>query len=522
MNRENNSRKTKRVATGTIRTAVLLLLALLILQAGYADELPSGQLMEYIYHSEQIVYSEKEAQYSFRMEMELTASSFVKYYFDPAIEKAERSLCIEATDKILANQSIEGALPEIYVFSPDTYDGLYLEENKLYQPVCAWETPDYVTNVLLAVYGKFSHYGLAYGYAHWLCSEYAWSSAPEREFVIPSVSSVCDLNLLCLNAAFVGEQDATAAQALACNFVQFFIAENGEAALQKLLSASDTAEGMEAVGKELALYYQSNGLNYIPSLLRYGSGGTAFDYLVSSDLGVFYVGKDWIDRNLQSNPLIYSGFLHKNYPDIQQFFEINLKQMEQYQALFALDDYRNNLSILFVNNGGSSNYSFYQSGTHKIYVKNIDSFMHEYIHALTQPQASMEMWKTEGFTRYFSYRYDHYGIAFLNQDYNNTPDSEGTHYVYEYRSKINRPIDMAIDYGEIENIAVWSRSYSNPNASYVASSSFVQYLVGQYGERAVIRSLYGDGTPLPKSYTELVYDWNAYIQEAYQNYSKYP
>lgn len=514
MNKKSSGRKAKGEVANRIRMTALLLLALFILPVGYADE--------HIYQPETIFYSEKEAQYSFRREMELTATSLAKYYFDPAIEKAERSLCIEATDRILANQAIKEAVPEIYVFTPDTYDGLYLEENRLYQSVRAWETPDYVTDVLLAVYGKFSHYGLAYGYAHWLCGEYAWSSMPEHSFIVPGVSSVCDLNLLCLNAAFVGEQDAAVAQALAYNFVQSFIAENGEAALQKLLSASDTAEGMEAVGNELALYYQSHGLDYIPSLLRFGSGGTAFDYLVSCDTGTFYISKDWSDRNLQANPMLYQGFLHKNYPDIQQFFEINLKQMEQYQALFALDDYRNGLSILFVNSGGSSNYSFYQSGTHRIYVKNIDSFMHEYIHALTQPQTSMEMWKTEGFARYFSYRYDYYGIAFLNQDYNSAPDSAATRYVHEYRNKINRPIDMAADYGEIENIAVWSRSYTNPNASYVAGSSFVQYLVGQYGERAVVDSLYGDGTPLPKSYTELVHDWNAYIQDTYQDYSKYP
>lgn len=133
----------------------------------------------------------------------------------------------------------------------------------------------------------------------------------------------------------------------------------------------------------------------------------------------------------------------------------------------------------------------------------------------------MEAWETEGFARFFSYRYDDYGIAFLNQDYNNAPDSAATQYVHEFRNTINRPINMSIDYKELENIAVWSRSYTDPNASYVAGSSFVQYLVSLYGEKAVIDAIYGSKEPLPKSYEELVRSWNEYIENTYQGFSKY-
>ena len=80
---------------------------------------------------------------------------------------------------------------------------------------------------------------------------------------------------------------------------------------------------------------------------------------------------------------------------------------------------------------------------------------------------------------------------------------------------------MAKDYTELENIVVHSRSFTDPNKSYVTGSSFVQYLVKQYGEEAVISSIYGNGDPLPKTYAELVKEWNAYIEANYKNYSKY-
>ena len=80
---------------------------------------------------------------------------------------------------------------------------------------------------------------------------------------------------------------------------------------------------------------------------------------------------------------------------------------------------------------------------------------------------------------------------------------------------------MAKDYTELENIVVHSRSFTDPNKSYVTGSSFVQYLVKQYGEEAVISSIYGNGDPLPKTYAELVKEWNRYIEVNYKDYSKY-
>ena len=80
---------------------------------------------------------------------------------------------------------------------------------------------------------------------------------------------------------------------------------------------------------------------------------------------------------------------------------------------------------------------------------------------------------------------------------------------------------MAKDYRELENVAVYYFGFTDPNANYLTGSSFVQYLVKQYGEEAVINSIYGNGDPLPKIYAELVKDWVEFIENEYQGYSKY-
>lgn len=94
-------------------------------------------------------------------------------------------------------------------------------------------------------------------------------------------------------------------------------------------------------------------------------------------------------------------------------------------------------------------------------------------------------------------------------------------YIHEYLANINRPIDMAKDYCELENVAVYYFGFTDPNKNYLTGSSFVQYLVKQYGEEAVINSIYGNGDPLPKTYAELVKEWNEFIKTNYSNYSKY-
>lgn len=497
----------------------LALVALMMaICAGCATVPAEETSLQYEYTAQEITYSDENAKYAFRMDVEYTQGKFASYYFESAIDVAERQRCINATERILSEiENLETA-PEIYVFSPDTYNNTYIMENKIYTSRRDWESADFIADILLTVFGRCSHYGLAYGYAVVLCNQFQWAEGAGGSFILPETVSACDLNLLCFDPSFVSEEDALAVMRLASGFVDSYLSEHGETSVQQLLSVSDTAPGMETLRDALGSYYHINGLDFSPAVVRYGHGGVSYDYIVESDLGVFYIETNWVDENRDLNPLVTENFLHSNYAEVKDFFEINLDQMSQYQTLFALDDYNNDLQIIFSNIKNQSRYSFYRGDTHTIYLKNVDSLMHEYIHALTQPDASMMSWEIEGFARYFSYRYDHYGMALLNQDYNNTPETAETLYVHKYLKTIGRPIDMAVDYLELENIAVYSRSLTNPNKSYVAGSSFIQYLVNQYGEECVIQHIYGSGDALPKTYPELVRDWNTYIDETYQDF----
>ena len=492
------------------RFFVLLISTLLLLTSCVNNPLTSKRS----YVSVDVTYSESTAQYGFRLNMDSTETEFAKYYFESSIDAKEREACIETTDNCLAEQSFVGVVPEIYIFTQDQYDYKYISNHKLYSSVQNWRSVEYLTDVLMAAYGESVHYGTSFGYANYLAANKNWDFYT-GSFSNPSVKDILDLSYLCFDEAFAASDDVTAARDIACDFVETYINQHGEREFQQVLTSH--SRSIDA----LAAYYAENGVSYVPSSVQYGYGGKSYDYIVYSDFGTFYIAKDWVDINAELNPLITDGFLHSDYPETKAFFETNLKQMKQYQDLFKLDDYNNDLDIIFSKPLNVSQSSFYQSVIHRIYLYNVDSLMHEYIHSLTMPAASMPIWKAEGFARYFSYYYDFYGMAFLNQDYNNTPDTPELKYIHEYLATINRPIDIEKDYQELENIAVYSRSFTDPNKSYLTGSSFVQYLVKRYGEEAVISSIYGNGDSLPKTYRELVKDWNEYIETNYKNYSKY-
>lgn len=465
-----------------------------------------------------VTYSEENSQYSFRKDMLYTETDLANYYFEQIIDESLRQTCMETTDHILANLGSFESKPEIYVF--DTFDGVNIIGNALYTSKASWQSVDYVTNIILAIYGECTHYGLAYGYAANLCEGLGWEVPELLDCSVPETMDVYDLNVLCFDRNFVSENDILVAQQTAYHLVDYLLETYSEETVQQLLSLSHTEDGMTVLCEKLCEYYAAQGVDYSPSHLRFGYGGVSYIYVLRSDFGTFYVGTDWTDTNAALNPLVTENFLRSNYTETKAFFQRNLDQMQRYQELFELGDYDNELTMVFPNFSSGSKYSYYQSGTHRIIVYNVDSFMHEYIHALTKPSASQKLWETEGFARYFSYYYDDYGIAFLNEDYNSAVQSEATEYLFDFRQTIDRPIDMQIDFKELENIAVYSRNYTDPNASYVAGSSFIQYLVGKYGEAVVAQCIYGNDE-FPETYSELVTEWNRYIEETYSGFGRY-
>ncbi|MBO4972864.1 MAG: hypothetical protein J6D45_08615 [Clostridia bacterium] len=495
-----------------VKKIIIILLLLILLTSCGID---TDKTPERTYTGVEIRYFEPAVQYSFRAFMDSTETEFAKYFFEFGIDEKDREACIEVTEKVLSAQVSESNIPEIYVFSKDTYDHKYISDNKLYCSLQNWNSVEYITDVLIACYGQWAHYGTAFGYANYLAKSDGQGSNIEGKFSIPETLDILDLNFLCFDEDFVSPSDIIIAKEVACNFADLIIKQSGEKAIRQMLSSYDKT--LAALWK----YYMDNGISFVPSPIHYAYGGRSCDYIVYSGYGTFYVKKDWIDMHVGYNPLITEGFLHSDYAGTKAFFETNFKQMQQYRDLFRLGNYNNDLDVVFTNPINVSKSSFYQAENHRIYLYNVDSLMHEYIHALTNPTPSMSMWQVEGFARYFSYYYDFYGIAFLNQDYNNCSDTPELKYVHEYLANINRPIDMAKDYLELENIVVYSRSLTDPNANYVSGSSFVQYLVKQYGEEAVINSIYGYCSSLPETYAESVKAWKEYINTNYTSYSKY-
>lgn len=472
----------------------------------------------YTYTKETVDYTEENQQYSFRLDMERTDTDRAHYFFDKKITAEQRTACIEATEQILAELGTLPALPEICVLTEQGYGSLFVIGNRVFLTEQDWQTQEYVTAVLMAVYGDFTHYGLVYGYANMLCQRLHWGEPMTGAFMLPAVVEVCDLGLLCFDTAFVSEDDATAAKNLACGFV----ASLDEKELQSLLADADTTEGMVAVSRALADYYAEHGLTYEPSTIRYGFGGISYGYVVESDIGTFYLCDKWQDRNYEMNPLVSENFLHEKYPEVREFFTINFRQMQQYRDTINLYPYDEGIKILLTDDP-TVQVSYSTSVTNEIVIIGVVSIMHEYIHELTGT-VDKENWMVEGIARYLDTRYDYYGVAFTNYDYSvNLEDGSDMYIgVKEYCAKLDRPLDMAIDTLTVYDLMCYSEGITDPDQyrGYFTGASFINYLVQQYGEQTVIQSLYGDGEPLPKTHEELVAEWVAYLNETYKAYSK--
>lgn len=476
--------------------------------------------IEYSYEKDTIRYGEMSGTFSFVKEVEKTQTDCAAYYFETTINHEERETCITATDRVLS--CIEGTLPEIevVVFKPESYEGIAVYGSRLYIPMQPWDSVEYVTGVLLAGYGEWGNYGLAYGYANYLCKEVGWAYRETTDFQQMSSPDLYDLNLLCFDEKFASTEDMEAAKNNACCFVNEYLSVHSEEDFLELLSDSGTAEGVESANEVLETFYKGNGVECRLTKIRYQYGGVSHDYAAACEYACFYIEKNWQDKNWETNSRVSENFLHENYSEIRTFFECNARQMEQYQELFAFDTYYNDLSVAFTNGKSAQKTSFYVPGLHIIYLESVSSLTHEYIHSLMEGYYDDESkWKGEGSARYFSYKYDEYGYSFLNNDWNNTSIA----CIQEYIAFIGRPIDAKTDFREVENIEAHACGYTDPNSTYLSGSSFVGYLVDQYGEQAVIAYICSDDTynaEWDKSYRELVQDWIDYIEANYAHYSK--
>lgn len=447
---------------------------------------------------------------SYPLWMERVEGELAVFRFDTAVEEASRRECMTAVDELLRQLPAVGK-PEICVAKRPLFGGAVIEGNRLYLSPMDWQSVDFAALVLVAAAGEYSHYGLAYGLAGWLRAE------PGR-FAAMLESAAYDLNLLCFDAGFVPAEDALNARMLSICFAAEYIGAYGIGACLDLLLESDTEQGMQAAVAALQEFYASHGVLPEVSALRYAHGGKNYQYRVLTDGAEFYVGREWRDAHHALNPLVTERFLHEDYASVREFFLINETQMAQYRQLFAAAGPWKNVTVLMLNPQEKVNTSCYQTVEHCILLLNVDSLMHEYIHALMRVRSTQQLWETEGIARYFSFYYDHYGWAFLNEDYNHLPDEAYAQYVHDYLAAVGRPIDMTVDFGELESLGAYSRGVRSPNEDYASGSAFVHYLVQRFGEEAVIRHVCGLEA-LPEDVFVLRQDWMDWLNENYQHYT---
>lgn len=501
------------------KSLALILLLCILLGLSSCGSSPAPEL---IYNKQSIALSEPNDTFSRKDDMELTSVDGVTYAFEEEILPEDRTDCIEKTQSILKRIGYNKEI-HVYIYTESTYDSTYISGGSVYTHVQPWESPEYISYLLSGLFGEYCNYGAVYGYADYICRQINKSAADENGFSLEGGDySALDLNILCFNQDFVSQKDIDNSKKVSAAFVSDYIDAHGIDKFHKLLISSGTVEGADIFSRELSQFYAKNNIDYLPSTVLYALGGHSYDYIAKCRYAEFYIENGWYDENNKLNLLTYENFLHQNYADVKKFFEINSEQMGKYQLLLGFEEYNNDLKVYFSNSKRLSQYSFYQRGKHSIYLMNVDSLMHEYIHSVTvENNPSDSGWSVEGAARYFSYKYDYYGIAMLNADYNKPSSGKETLYVQEYKEKIGRDINMETDFTEIENIAVYSRSYYDPNCSYVAGSSFVAYMVSQLGEDEVIDMIFSEQGVEQSMYEEMVDDWTSYIKANYGDYSKY-
>ena len=505
--------------------SLLLLISFLLTFPACSPREDIFDIEKVTFEKRMVVLSEAEngigAYYGLNKEMEVIQRKGVTYAFEPKIPANDREDCIQATETVLKNIGVDYQL-QINIYTSDTYDSTFIQDGTVYTFQQDWRSADYIVALLWGLFGEYCHYGVALGYANYLRHQLygADLTVCTADWKITGNHDLLDLNLLCFHAGFFSGIETKTAKKIANTFVSDYISTYGQKTLQDLLSKSGSVEEIAVFTNTLSDFYASWGIDYVPSQILYRSGGKGYNYIVKCKYAVMYIEKDWQDANMDLCPLTYEGFLHQNYTDTKQYFSTVIKEMGQYQTLFGLESYDNDLDIYFTNHY-KRNGSYYIPGTHSVSVVNTASFAPCYIKAMTLQSVIQENWAV-GFIQYFGYKYNHYGIAMWNYEANMPSTDIALEYVREYREKVGRDIDMAVDFHELQHVGAYSRSDEDPNnGGAYACGSFVAYLISKFGEEKVIEIICKTHDFGEYTYEALVDEWQAFLQKNYSDYSKY-
>ncbi len=236
---------------------IMLLCIMLTFSSCVSDSMP-----ELIFNTENVILCEPNNTFSRSVDMELASADGVTYAFEEAISLDDRIDCIEETQSIL---NIIGSKKEvhIYIYTNDTYDSTYISDGTIYTFVQSWKSPEYISYLLLGLFGEYCNYGAVYGYADLIYRQLTRSTADKNEFVWESEAdcSVLDLNILCFNEAFVPQKEIENVMKISAAFVSDYIDIHGISKFHELLVNSGTVEGVDLFSKELSNFYSKNNIN---------------------------------------------------------------------------------------------------------------------------------------------------------------------------------------------------------------------------------------------------------------------
>ena len=451
----------------------------------------------------------------------------ITYRFEQSISADVRADCINAVHRVVDRIDV-GCEVEICVYQPESYSGTWVDSGVIYTYVQDFGSAKFTAILLSGIFGEYANYGVLYGYAEYLLNDIYGRemTAEDVDFEHIGESDILDMNILCFDEAFVGDNVAVT-PIIARTFVSEYIKANGESALHTLIKNSGDSNTASEFSSALEKFYLSHGIDHTPSEILYSLGGVSCDYVARCKYAEIYVERDWEDANGRLNPVVYEGFLHKNYADVREYFTTIESEMGSYRELFAIGNYNDELEIHYTSET-LANTSWYNGGTHNIQVMNVASFMHEYIHSLTLESSMKEGWAVEGLAECYDSRFNSYGTPMTSLDHN-TPekyiDVQTTQMmicVNEFREKLGRDIDTKTDWIELMHIKSWSYGYKTPNGGkgYIPGASFIAYLCERFGERETLDMLFYTHDFFGLTFEELTDDWLAFLEENYSEYTR--
>lgn len=476
------------------------------------------------YQEEKIEFSEQKNDFEYfsvARKMRTVTVNGRKYCFELSIPEADCTERVRFTEELLIKA---GITREFRICLYSIVKHTYIEDGSLYGRMGHMSDIEYLTAVLLAAFGEFASYGMAYGYAGLLLEE----GIPEARYLVGW--DYYDLNYLCFLPQFSSEEDAEKTKAIALDFAAAYVAQNGHAAYQTVLEQSGKPEEAAAAREALLSYYKSQGVSPDLSPLLFAMGGMTYDYIVHCEYAVCYMGKDCMVRRIEDWLNYPETYLHEDYPTVAYVFESLREEMHLYQSFLNLYPYDNDMKAFFVGswreelkNGGVGYYNV----KNEIYMNRLQVFHEEYLHALTRRHLELDppIWQSEGIVNYLKNKYS----RFFNEDNNKAYDLDNPHIsgepIGEFLSRLNRPFDSVYDWHDYTDWLVYYMDLYDieKHWSYSSVQSFMTYLCHRFGEKEVFDYLFHhhDLKRLSEeSLEELTRAWKESLEERFKDYEK--